>query len=133
MAETTHVLVVEDNPVNQELVVDILSGHGFEVETASTAQEAFDAVKNRNFDLILMDISLPGMDGLEAVRRLKADPATAAIPCIALTAHAMAEDVERSRQVGCTAHVTKPFRIQELLTVVEQVLHPSEPPSEGPG
>lgn len=130
MAEGAHILVVEDHPVNRELIADVLTGHGFEVSTAETALQAFEFVRERTCDVILMDISLPGMDGLEATRHLKSNPTTAAIPIIALTAHALEGDAERSQAAGCLAHVTKPFRIPDLLTAVEQALQTARPGGE---
>jgi two-component system cell cycle response regulator/two-component system cell cycle response regulator DivK len=103
------VLLIEDNLLNTELATDILQAHRFEVCHAQTAEEGVRLARTISPDLILMDISLPGMDGLEATRALKADPLTCRVPVIALTAHAMKGDAELARQAGCDGYLTKPI------------------------
>ena len=103
------VLVVEDNPMNMKLATTILSASGFEVIEARCGEEAIAQLARRRPDLILVDIQLPGMDGLELTRRLKADPATAEIPAVALTAHAMKGDEERALEAGCADYIPKPI------------------------
>jgi two-component system, cell cycle response regulator DivK len=106
------VLVVEDNPVNLELVMALLEEAGCQVLSADSAAAALQLVANERPDLILMDVQLPGMTGYEATRRLKADPATAAIPVIAITAHAMRGEEATARAAGCDAYLTKPLETQ---------------------
>lgn len=103
------VLVVEDNPVNLELAVALLEAEGCRVLTATTADEGIGLVAAQRPHLILMDIQLPGKTGYEATRQLKADPATAAIPIVALTAQAMTGDREKALAAGCDEYCTKPL------------------------
>jgi len=103
------ILVVEDNPANLKLVREILKGRGYRVLEAASGEEALDALKFIHPDLILMDIQLPGMDGLAVTRRLKGDPATRDIPTIALTAHAMKRDEARVLEAGCSGYIPKPI------------------------
>lgn len=102
------VLVVEDNTVNLELVVALLEQEGCEVLVAETADEALSLAQTAHPDLILMDVQLPGMTGYEATHRLKADPATAPIPVVALTAQAMQGEEARAIEAGCAAYLAKP-------------------------
>lgn len=103
------VLVVEDNPVNLELVGALLESEGYSVILAGTADVGLRLAARERPDLVVMDIQLPGMSGYEATRRLKVDPATAAIPVVALTAHAMQGEEARAREAGCDAFLTKPI------------------------
>jgi len=103
------ILLVEDNPVNRRLAVFLLRSQGYEVHEATTAQEAFENIEKERPDLIVMDIQLPGMDGLEVTRRIKAQPATADIPVIAVTSYAMKGDREKALAAGCVGYVTKPI------------------------
>ncbi len=103
------ILVVEDNPANLKLVREVLKGRGYRVLEAASGEEALDAVKFIRPDLILMDIQLPGLDGLAVTRRLKQDPATRDIPTVALTAHAMKRDEARVREAGCAGYIPKPI------------------------
>jgi len=103
------VLVVEDNPVNLELVAALLESEGCGVILAETADVSLRLAATERPDLIVMDIQLPGMSGHEATRRLKADPATAGIPVVALTAHAMRGEETRAREAGFDAFLTKPI------------------------
>jgi two-component system, cell cycle response regulator DivK len=103
------ILVVEDNLANQLLVEALLQGRGYVVRFASSAPEASASIELERPDLILMDISLPGQDGLSLTRQLKADPANASIRIVAVTAHAMVGDRKRSLDAGCIGHITKPF------------------------
>jgi two-component system cell cycle response regulator DivK len=116
------VLLVEDNPVNRRLAEFLLRSQGYEVWEAETAPEAFAMLRDRQPDAILMDIQLPGMDGLAATRHLKADPATRDIPVIAVTSYAMVGDEAKAREAGCAAYVTKPIDKRKLLDAVAQVL-----------
>jgi CheY-like chemotaxis protein len=103
------VLVVDDNPTNLKLACDILQTAGYEVMRAVNADEALAIVRIARLDVILMDIELPGMDGLSLTRMLKADEATRSIPIIALTAFAMKGDEARALQAGCNGYITKPI------------------------
>jgi two-component system cell cycle response regulator DivK len=104
-----NILLVEDNPVNRRLAVFLLRSQGYEVREAATATEAFEMLRNERPDLIVMDIQLPGMDGLEITRKLKEQPATADIPVIAVTSYAMKGDREKALAAGCAGYVTKPI------------------------
>ncbi len=114
----TRVLVVEDNPANMTLAVFLLESAGHSVLSATDAEAALALARTEQPDLILMDIQLPGMDGLEATSLLKADAATRHIPVIALTALAMKGDEERIRAAGCDGYIAKPIRYQEFLAAV---------------
>ena len=109
------VLVVEDNPANMKLAVLLLQSVGHTVLSATDAEAGLTLARDRRPNLILMDMQLPGMDGLEATALLKQDEATRAIPVIALTALAMKGDEERIRAAGCDGYIAKPMRYQEFL------------------
>ena len=108
------ILIVEDNLVNLELAKDILEMAGYEILEASTAEEGIKLTRAELPDLILMDVGLPGMDGLQAIRILKQDPAVKHIPMVCLTAHAMAGDEEKAREAGSDGYITKPINTREL-------------------
>ncbi len=116
------VLVVEDNPINMKLAVFLLESRGHAVLTAEEAETGIAIAREKHPDLILMDIQLPGIDGLEAIRRLKHDERTARIPIIALTALAMKGDEERMRAGGCDGYIAKPIRYHEFLEAVSGML-----------
>jgi CheY-like chemotaxis protein len=103
------ILLIEDNEVNRRLACFLLRSQDYKVREALTAREAFKILKTEPVDLIVMDIQLPEMDGLEATAKLKAEPATANIPVIAVTSYAMAGDRERALAAGCSGYVTKPI------------------------
>jgi CheY-like chemotaxis protein len=103
------ILLVEDNAVNRRLAGFILRSQGYQVSEATSAQEAFEMLKNDPPDLIVMDIQLPGMDGLEITKTLKQQPATADIPVIAVTSYAMKGDREKALAAGCSGYVTTPI------------------------
>jgi CheY-like chemotaxis protein len=103
------ILLVEDNEVNRRLAGFLLRSHGYQVREATTALAAFEMLETDRPDLIVMDIQLPGMDGLEATRKLKEEPATADIPIIAVTSYAMKGDREKALAAGCAGYVTKPI------------------------
>lgn len=116
------ILVVEDNPANMKLVVFILQKSGHEAIQAADAEAGLRAAREQQPDLILMDVQLPGMDGLEATGILKSDPATSRIPVLALTAMAMRGDEDRVRAAGCDGYIAKPIDYKALLAQVEQAL-----------
>jgi two-component system cell cycle response regulator DivK len=116
------ILVIEDNPANMKLACLLLAKGGHSVLTAIDAEAGLAVARAENPELILMDIQLPGMDGLAATGLLKADPATAKIPVIALTAMAMKEDQEKTRLAGCDAYIAKPLRYLELYAAIDTLL-----------
>ena len=109
------VLIVDDEPDNIELLGRRLARRGFEVASATSAEEGIAKAVAGRPDVILMDIKMPRVDGLEATQRLKADPATAGIPVITLTAHAMAEDRDKCLAAGCDDYASKPIDKAQLL------------------
>ena len=116
------VLVVEDNPVNMKLVTYLLQSAGHTVLSAPDAETGLTLARGEQPNLILMDIQLPGMDGLEATVLLKGDDATRAIPVIALTALAMKGDEERIRAAGCDGYVAKPMSYKDFLATIADQL-----------
>jgi two-component system, cell cycle response regulator DivK len=118
MMPDDRILVVDDNPTNQKLARILLEGEGYEVCTANDAEEALELVASFGPRIILMDIQLPGMDGLELTRRLKASPQHAGIVIIALTAYAMKGDEEKARAAGCDGYITKPIDLGAVLHLV---------------
>ena len=121
------VLVVEDNPANMKLTSVLLRRAGHEVLAAVDAETGLRLAHDEQPDLILMDIQLPGMDGLAATAILKRDAATKAIPVIALSALAMKADKERSQTAGCDAYLVKPLRYKELYEVMDHLLQKPPP------
>ena len=115
---TKVILVVEDEPKNLKLVCDLLQACGYTTIEATDGKQGVELAKVRKPDLILMDIQMPVMDGLEATRILKADTTTKDIPVLALTSYAMKGDEERILEAGCNGYLAKPFDIQELLKEV---------------
>lgn len=115
-------LLIEDNPVNMRLAVAILEAAGFQVEQAPDAEEALVLLEHRVPDLILTDIGLPGMDGLELTTRLKENSRLRHVPVIALTAFAMNGDEERALAAGCTGYITKPIQTHALVEQVREFL-----------
>src|SRR5579872_7229018 len=105
----TRILVVDDNPTNLKLAVDVLEFEGYEVLRALNAQEALEVIIRSPLDLILIDIQMPGMDGLTLTRKLKADAATREIPIVAMTSFAMKGDDQKARDAGCNGYITKPI------------------------
>jgi two-component system, cell cycle response regulator DivK len=116
------VLVVEDNEESRDGLSRHLRRRGYETLLAIDGREAIDAARAEPPDIILMDMSLPGLDGWEATRQLKAAPQTRGIPVIALTAHAMAGDREKALEVGCDDYDTKPVEFARLLGKIESLL-----------
>jgi two-component system, cell cycle response regulator DivK len=122
-----NVLIVDDNPMNMKLVRVLLTGEGYEVRTAADALEALDILKEWRPLLILMDIQLPGIDGLELTRRLKADPGTEQIIIIGLTAYAMKGDEGRILAAGCDAYIAKPIDTRTLPDVIATLIEKNRP------
>ena len=120
------VLVIEDNPANMTLAVFLLESAGHTVLSAIDAEAGLMLARSDAPDLILMDIQLPGMDGLDATRLLKADQATATIPVIAVTAMAMKDDQERCHTAGCDGYIAKPLRYMELYEKIDELLAKSK-------
>jgi len=116
----TRVLIVDDNPVNLKLARVVLAAQGFDVRTAIDAESALALLGEFGPQVILMDVQLPGMDGLELTRRLKSDPATRPIVVIAMTAYAMKGDEERMLQAGCDGYIAKPIDTRTLADQVTQ-------------
>jgi two-component system, cell cycle response regulator DivK len=116
------ILVVEDQMDNRQILRDLLGNAGYELLEAENGAEALTTVARQRPDLILMDIQLPVMDGYEATRRLKADPATKSIPIIVVTSYALSGDETKAREAGCDAYVTKPFSPRVLLGKVREFL-----------
>ena len=119
------ILIVDDNAANLKLARVLLTGEGYDVRTAMNAEEALAEMATRRPRLILMDIQLPGMDGLALTRRLKADPATRDVVILALTAYAMKGDEERVLAAGCNGYVSKPIDTRALPKLVAEWLGPS--------
>ncbi len=117
------ILLVEDNEMNRDMLSRRLLRRGFDVVMAADGQEGVTLAGSLAPDLILLDMSLPVMDGWEAARRLKAEPGTAGIPIIALTAHAMAGDREKALEAGCDDYDTKPVELKRLLDKIAQLLN----------
>ena len=124
------VLVVEDNPANLKLVLLLLGKAGHAVLTATDAESGVAVARAALPDLVLMDLQLPGMDGLAATALLKSDPLTSGIPIIALTAMAMKDDQAKSAAAGCDAYIAKPLRYRELYAQIDGLL---PQPAPGPG
>jgi two-component system cell cycle response regulator DivK len=116
------ILVVEDQEDNMQILRDLLLSAGYEMIEAVNGEEALAAVAKRRPDLILMDIQLPVMDGYEATRRIKADPALQSIPIVAVTSYALSGDEEKARAAGCDDFVPKPYSPRQLLAKVRQFL-----------
>lgn len=118
------VLIIEDDDDSRYVYGVILAGHGFEVATAGSGDEGLRIARERHPRAILMDVSIPGIDGWTVTERLKADPKTAQIPVVIITAHAFPEDVARARRVGCDGFLTKPC---DPLRVLEEICRLLEP------
>jgi CheY-like chemotaxis protein len=116
--------LVEDNEMNRDMLTRRLERRGFQVVSVETARQGIDYAEQQRPDLIIMDLSLPEMDGLEATRRLKAQPSTVDIPVLALTAHALVDDRERALAAGCADFDTKPVDMPRLLDKMSRLLGP---------
>ena len=121
-------LVVEDNELNMKLLNDVLEAHGYEVMSTGRGLVAVEWAQQYRPDLILMDLQLPDLSGLEATRRLKADEQTRRIPVVAVTAFAMAGDEKRALDHGCDGYVAKPIVLRDFLNLIAQFIGTSEDP-----
>ena len=115
-------LLVEDNEMNRDMLSRRLQRKGFEIEVAVDGREGINKATAGKYDLILMDMSLPEIDGWEATRQLRANPATKDTPMIALTAHAMAGDREKALEAGCDDYDTKPIELPRLLSKIDALI-----------
>jgi two-component system cell cycle response regulator DivK len=116
------ILVVEDQEDNRQIIRDLLSALEYQLAEAENGVEALAAIAKQKPDLILMDIQMPIMDGYEATRRIKADPATKAIPIIAVTSYALSGDEQKARDAGCDDYVPKPFSPRQLVAKIRLYL-----------
>ncbi len=116
----TKVLVVEDTPLNMELIIEILDGQGFEVDSADDGEKALKMVEKKLYDLILMDIELPGMDGTEVAKIIKTKPAYKDVPVLALTAYAMKGDKERLLGKGFNDYISKPIDVSNFMEILKK-------------
>lgn len=122
MSKVPRILVVEDNPMNLELVRDILTAEGYEVIEAADGATGVAVAAIEHPALILMDLQLPGLDGLEATRQIRADPALRDIPIVAVTAHAMKGDDDKALAAGCDGFVAKPIQVRAFVATVKKFL-----------
>ena len=116
------ILLVEDQEMNRDMLSRRLTKRGYDIDIAVDRAEGIEKARSGKPDLILMDMSLPVIDGWEATRTLKADAATSSIPVIALTAHAMSTDREKALAAGCDGYETKPVELPRLLEAIEKIL-----------
>ena len=116
------ILLVEDNEMNRDMLSRRLERRGYNIAIAVDGKEGIEKAQSGEFDLVLMDMSLPEIDGWEATRQLRARPATEKLPIIALTAHAMAGDREKALEAGCDDYDTKPIEFKRLLSKIEALL-----------
>ena len=116
------VMIVEDNELNMKLFRDLIEASGYETIQTRNGMEALDLARKYRPDLILMDIQLPGLDGYEATRRIKANPELRHIPIVAVTSYALSGDDLKAREAGCDAYVTKPFSPRALLAKIREYL-----------
>lgn len=121
-------LLVEDDEQNRDMLTRRLQRSGYRVASANDGELAFSETKNLTPDLILMDVSLPKLNGYQATRRIKSDPEVSHIPIVILTAHAMDVDEQKARAAGAEEFATKPVNFEELLLIIERLL---KPPPEG--
>jgi len=119
---TKRILVVEDQEDNRQILRDLLASADYEMDEAENGEEALTAVAKQRPDLILMDIQLPIMDGYEATRRIKGNPAWKDIPIIVVTSYALSGDEGKARDAGCDAYVTKPYSPRQLLAKIKEFL-----------
>jgi CheY-like chemotaxis protein len=125
------VLLIEDNQMNMELATDLLEAAGFQVLKSYRAEDGIAMAVAQQPDIILMDIALPGMDGLEATRRIKQDARTAWIPIVALTASAMRGDDDRARSAGCSGYIAKPIDTRRFAKTVAEIMEAERTSADG--
>jgi len=118
------ILHVEDNEYNRKIIRDLLSKNSYEIVEAHNGEDALDALARQRPDLILMDIQLPKLSGIEVTRRIRADPLLAQIPVIAITSFALSGDDRLAIEAGCNAYIAKPFRPRDLLEVIRRFIGP---------
>jgi two-component system cell cycle response regulator DivK len=118
------ILIVEDNEKNLKLVRDVLQVKGYETCEAGTAEEGLRMARERRPDLVLMDIQLPGMDGIEALKALRSEPGTRALPVVAITASVMQQDRREIMRAGFDGFIEKPISLGGLLDAVQKAMHP---------
>lgn len=118
------ILHVEDNQYNRKIIRDLLSKNSYEIMEAHSGEAALDALAHRRPDLILMDIQLPKLSGLEVTRTIRADSSLAQIPIIAITSFALSGDDRVALEAGCSAYIAKPFRPRDLLEMIRRFLDP---------
>ena len=116
------ILIVEDNELNMKLLNDVLEAYGYDIVKTDSGSAALGLARQHRPDLILMDIQLPDISGLDAVRQLKADPLTETIPVLAVTAFAMAGDERKALDSGCDGYIAKPIMLREFLAMIEKFL-----------
>jgi two-component system cell cycle response regulator DivK len=116
------ILVVEDHEDNRQILRDLLGNAGYDMVEAETGEDGLASAAAQRPDLILMDIQLPGIDGYETTRRLKADPALRTVPIIVVTSYALSGDDIKAHQAGCDAYVTKPYSPRQLLAKIREYL-----------
>jgi two-component system cell cycle response regulator DivK len=124
---TKRILVVEDQEDNRQILRDLLTSADFEVIEAVDGEAGLAAAASHRPDLVLMDIQLPGLDGYEATRRIKANSALRAIPVIAVTSYGLAGDADKALAAGCDAYISKPYSPRQLLAKVREYLSPITP------
>lgn len=134
MSEAPFVLIVEDDPTNRLLAARIFRAAGIEFAEAVDGEDALAQLAARRPNLVMMDLSLPGIDGLEATRRIRRDPALSDLPVLGVSAHAMAGDRERALAAGCSDYLTKPYKPSELIAAVGRFvpLPAKSPPASPP-
>ena len=126
MGKMKKVLIIEDNNDNREVIRTVLMHYGYEVVEAVNGEEGLEKARQEKLDIILMDLSLPKMDGWEATRRLKADDELKDIPVIAITAHAMSGDEEKAMKHGCDGYLAKPCTPKSVIDIVEKFVKENE-------
>jgi len=127
------ILIIEDNAMNMEMATDLLEVADYNVLQAENAEDGIQIARDKKPDLILMDIALPGMDGLEATSILKKDSETKDIPVVALTAHAMKDDNDQALKVGCSGYITKPINTRTFAKAIGHFFSPNIKKKQGDG
>lgn len=130
---SSRILIVDDHPTNLKLASEVLQAAGYKVQRAADAEQALAVLQQALPDLILMDIALPGMNGLELTRKLKEDEATRRIRIVALTAFAMKGDDQKARDAGCDGYIAKPINTRRLRRLLRQAAQYAHPVAAGGG